>query len=383
MDISAGFSFENFNKILERLGIVKDLAEITRQELVGKTFDDVGAAENFFTTYARIMGFGVRKGTRRTSRDGDLTIRSWVCSCEGRRDEKWCKMQPRRREPKAVTRMDCKVVLCVNKVKATRKWIVNKFVHNHSHPLLSQNHIAFLRSHRKVPDGTLEQARCMRKSGIQTCKIMSFMALQHGGYDKLPFLLKDLYNKFTEDNKVELAELDASKAIGYLEHKSDNDDQLFCKYTFDQEKRLESMIWADGKCRKDYEKFGHALLPKISVNTNQYGKSLLILLGVNNHFKTTIFAYAILHNENEQTYLWVLQSFLECMNEKAQKTVITDGCPAMNMAINQLMPRTIHRLCSWHISWNASIAVKDSNFIRDFHKLMSKCMKETQFEAKW
>ncbi|XP_062112494.1 protein FAR1-RELATED SEQUENCE 5-like [Humulus lupulus] len=326
MDISAGFSFENFNKILERLGIVKDPAKITRQELVGKTFDDVGAAEKKFTTYTILMGFGVRKGTRRTYRDADLTIRSWVCSCEGRRDEKWCKMQPRRHEPKAVTRMDCKVVLCVKKVKATRKWIVKKFVHNDSHPLLSQNHIAFLRSHRKVPDGTLEQARFMRKSGIQTCKIMSFMALQHGGYDKLPFLLKDLYNKLTEDDKVELAELDASKAIGYLKHKSDNDDQLFCKYTFDQENGLESMIWADGKCRKDYENFGHALAFDTTYKTNQYGNPLLILLGLNNHFKTTISSYAILHNEKEQTYLWVLQSFLECMNEKAPKTVITDGC---------------------------------------------------------
>ncbi|KAJ1376723.1 MULE transposase domain [Sesbania bispinosa] len=67
--------------------------------------------------------------------------------------------------------------------------------------------------------------------------------------------------------------------------------------------------------------------------------------GVNHHNQTTIFAFAVVSNETEDTYVWVLEQFFNAMKGKSPKSVITDGDRAMRNAIRIVFPNATHRLC--------------------------------------
>ena len=72
-------------------------------------------------------------------------------------------------------------------------------------------------------------------------------------------------------------------------------------------------------------------------------------VGLNNHRKTTVFACAIVLNETEETYVWLLETFLRSMCQKMPNSVITDADAAMIKAIRQVLPDVWHRICTWHI----------------------------------
>ena len=45
-------------------------------------------------------------------------------------------------------------------------------------------------------------------------------------------------------------------------------------------------------------------------------------------------------------YRWALNTFIECMDGRLPRTVLTNGDVAMKTTIDELMSRAVHRLCS-------------------------------------
>ena len=98
----------------------------------------------------------------------------------------------------------------------------------------------------------------------------------------------------------------------------------------------------------------------------------MILVGVNHHFRTNVFGVALLADETTSTFIWVLEQFLDCMERKHPKVIVTDGDNAMRSAISQVFPSSLHRLCAWHLDTNAASNVPDGEFKIKFTKLMYK-----------
>jgi zinc finger SWIM domain-containing protein 3 len=55
------------------------------------------------------------------------------------------------------------------------------------------------------------------------------------------------------------------------------------------------------------------------------GVSFVPFVGLNNHRKTTVFGCAILSDETEHTYGWLLGTFLKAMCQQKLKSIITDA----------------------------------------------------------
>ena len=85
---------------------------------------------------------------------------------------------------------------------------------------------------------------------------------------------------------------------------------------------------------------------------NRYGMSFVPFVGLNNYRKTTIFACAILSDETEDTYVWLLETFLKAMCQEKPKGVITDGDALMIKAIGKVFADVWHHVCTWHIEKN-------------------------------
>ena len=192
-----------------------------------------------------------------------------------------------------------------------------------------------------------------------------------------------MYNKLGKENEVQLAKLDAEKMIGYLQAKADQDMHFHGKFTYDCGRRLENLFWADSRCRSDYAQFGNVLSFDTTYRTDQYGKLLLVFVGVNNHFKSTIFGFAVLVDESGETYKWALATFLECMDTVHPESVITDGDLAMRAAIVDIMPEAVHRLCAWHIEQNTISNIKVPGLTAVMKHFMFHHYPVEEFERRW
>ncbi|XP_057456813.1 protein FAR1-RELATED SEQUENCE 5-like [Lotus japonicus] len=133
----------------------------------------------------------------------------------------------------------------------------------------------------------------------------------------------------------------------------------------------------------DFQVFGEVLAFDATYRKNWYGCPIVVLVGVNHHCQTIVFGTAVLTNEKEESYVWVLEQFLAAMKGKQPAVVITDGAPAMRNAITRLLPKAHHRLCAWHLLQNAQRNVGDSNFVKGFKSCMLGNYTVAHFKKKW
>ncbi|XP_022719843.1 protein FAR1-RELATED SEQUENCE 12-like isoform X1 [Durio zibethinus] len=100
---------------------------------VGQEFENEAAAYAFYSAYGMRMGFITRMNYHNRSKiDGSIVSRALVCNKEGYR-------KPYRRDVKNVrsrapTRVGCKAMVSIRKM-STGKWVITKFVKEHTHPL--------------------------------------------------------------------------------------------------------------------------------------------------------------------------------------------------------------------------------------------------------
>ncbi|KAL6214945.1 hypothetical protein ACLB2K_014377 [Fragaria x ananassa] len=106
--------------------------------------------------------------------------------------------------------------------------------------------------------------------------------------------------------------------------------------------RLANMFWRDGQSYMDYCSYGDVLIFDSTYKTNMYEKPLVVFVGTNNHRGTVIFGSALLVDETEETYNWVLTAFLASMKQKKLVSVINDSDEAMRKALGNVMPEARH-----------------------------------------
>lgn len=150
-----------------------------------------------------------------------MIYRKWVCSREGKRQEKWTTLDNRQREAKTITRVGCRIGMRIKYERISGVYLVNKFVKEHNYNMASQSCSLFLRSHRNVPDDDHALVQSMKRVGIKTSKIMKFFALQAGGYENVRFVAKDLYNNIDRDRRNVVIDGDAEGVLGYLRASQD------------------------------------------------------------------------------------------------------------------------------------------------------------------
>ena len=131
---------------------------------------------------------------------------------------------------------------------------------------------------------------------------------------------------------------DAEALLAYLRGKKEVDGTYFLRYTEDVEGRLENLFWCDKKSRIDYKTFGHVLVFDSTYICNAYNTQLVMLIGINHDRKAVTFGCALVVNENESSFIWVLKQLVEARGGQKPETIVTDGDKAMANAINVVFP---------------------------------------------
>lgn len=107
----------------------------------GMEFDSEEAAKVFYDNYAYRVGFVMRvMNCRRSAKDKRILARRLGCNKEGYREIRRGKHE-KARKPRAITREGCKAMIHV-KYDKSGKWIITKFIREHSHPLVVTPRVA-------------------------------------------------------------------------------------------------------------------------------------------------------------------------------------------------------------------------------------------------
>lgn len=125
---------------------------------VGMEFDSEDAAKDFYSEYARHVGFIMRiDQCRRSDVDRRILSRRLSCNKQGRYVKPRDQVRPVRR-PRPSTREGCKAMMLV-KVNKSGKWVVTRVVKDHTHPLIVSSGISMDERDMKIEQLTMELER--------------------------------------------------------------------------------------------------------------------------------------------------------------------------------------------------------------------------------
>ncbi|XP_057730738.1 protein FAR1-RELATED SEQUENCE 5-like [Arachis stenosperma] len=253
---------------------------VVAEDFMGREFVGEEDAYLAYKEFARMRGFGVRKGDVGRV-DGVLVRRDFFCHRQGTRHAKHYDRPERVREERLESRTDCKAKLKIFYDVQRSVWKVRSIFDEHNHELAPAMFSHLVPSHRSMSDGDKAQVDSMKQFGIPTAKIMAYMAGQSGGYGMLRFTKRDLYNYIHGQRLARISDGDAAATISYLEGKANADMTTVAHYTRTADDRLGSLFWVDGEMMTDYQLFGDVMAFDSTYRSNKYKKPLVVFSGCN------------------------------------------------------------------------------------------------------
>ncbi|XP_020966746.1 protein FAR1-RELATED SEQUENCE 5-like [Arachis ipaensis] len=286
---------------------------------VGLRFVSLQRAQEFYTNYAKKVGFVTRiRNTNfdKTRKDSKIPVnQSLHCSHEGYRESR-AKATTR---VKRITTAGYKARMYVMLDRQKDNWMVSKLELKHTHPCSAKQAVHYteymeLTMHAKCVIQNNDEA------GIWPNKTYLALANEVGGSSNLGYSEKDVRNFITSN----------------------------LRFDVDEANQFKSALWVDARCRASYEYYVDLVSFDTTYCRNKHGLPFASFVGVNHHGKSTLLGCALMGNEEICCFEWVFKQWLRCMGSPPQ-AIITDQCKSMFGAIKNVLPDTRHRWCIWHI----------------------------------
>ena len=204
----------------------KGIDQLTDAQITGLKFSSLDDGGEFYNTYAKLVGFSIRKDEIKRNKNNIVTSRRWVCAKEGlqiRKNE--ANLNCMRERP--ITRSGCKAAFRIRFEQKLGEWVVGEFKREHNHDLVSQFETQFLRLHKTIKDFDKAQIIALHNVRVKSNQIMDHMIQQAGGYENIGFITKDLYNYLVAIHNNGTRDSDAECALVYLQAKEDMDSSFF------------------------------------------------------------------------------------------------------------------------------------------------------------
>ena len=152
----------------------KGIDQLTSAQITSLKFSSLDDGGEFYNTYAKLVGFSIRKDEIKRNKNNIVTSRRWVCAKEGlqiRKNE--ANLNCMRERP--ITRSGCKAAFRIRFERKLGEWVVGEFKREHNHDLVSQFETQFLRSHRTIKDSNKAQIIATHSVGVKANQIKSWI----------------------------------------------------------------------------------------------------------------------------------------------------------------------------------------------------------------
>ncbi|KAG6416174.1 hypothetical protein SASPL_123598 [Salvia splendens] len=237
-------------------------------------------------------------------------------------------------------RTSCKAKITIVKQQTGPDWSVSVFAEGYNHGLYTPSKVHLLRSHRSVSMVKRVLTQQLSEANIPTCQQMQLLEIECGGTESVGCTERDIRN-FEKELKDEQKGIDAETLIEFFTSEKEKNKAFFFDYETDSDNRFSRCFWADPKSRGTYSVFGDVVVFDSTYNTNKYSMIFTPFVGVNHHHQTIVFGCGFLSDEKTESYVWLLNKFMEAMPTGPPKSIITDQDPALTKALAQVLP--VHR----------------------------------------
>ena len=302
--------------------------------------------------------------------NGTIRKRFFFCSKQGFRLKKQADKITKYKRKETRTGCDAKIQFTVE----NGKWVVSQFNQEHNHHLENQRHIT--RSCTKTSEARLilteNNAEMAKDAGTPKSRELCNMVCSTCVHDK------------TRDGKHPE---EVQNLLDYLRHLQLEDLSLFYAVQLDSNNRLKNLFWRDGRSMVDYDYFGDVLILDTTLRMDKYDMICAPFWGLNHHRQYVMFGCAFLLDESKESFVWLLETFMEAMGRKQPKTIVTDENQVMVEAVKVVLLDAEHQFGAWFIRRNALKHVfafySQPAFESIFNACISDCQTEEEFDSKW
>eukprot|EP00268_Persea_americana_P060800 TRINITY_DN7621_c0_g1_i17.p1 TRINITY_DN7621_c0_g1~~TRINITY_DN7621_c0_g1_i17.p1 ORF type:complete len:688 (+),score=91.08 TRINITY_DN7621_c0_g1_i17:321-2384(+) len=357
------------------------LKEVVIEPQRGMIFGSIEEVHKYYASYARQIGFAVAQKTSKKGSDGKKRFITIACT-KGRKPKPSASNPVK---PRPQSRTNCKAALNLS-LQFDGKWLLNSFVLDHNHDL-SPNKARYHKSNRVIPPHVKKQLELNDKAGIRLTKTVSSSVVEAGGHGNLTWLAKDARNYVDKLSRLELKEGDAEAMLSYFKKMQQVNGSFFYVMDLDTENRVRNIFWADARSRAAFAEFGDVITFDTTYLVNKYDMPFAPFVGVNHHGHSVLLGCGLISREDTETFVWLFQSWLDCMSGSPPNAIITDQDKAMQNAIEIVFPKAQHRWCLWHILKKVPEKLREYNDYESikFHLLnvVYDSMRKEEFEENW
>ncbi|KAK7300337.1 hypothetical protein RJT34_11180 [Clitoria ternatea] len=368
---------------------VEDGASVPR---VGMEFDSEDAAKTFYSEYARRLGFSCKAGLHGHSQADEATMyREFVCG---------------RHELKRRLTESCDAMIRIDQ-KGQNKWVVTKFVKDHSHSLAGLSKLQSTRPRKHfssvgrtmpetyqgvglVPSGVMYVSMDRNSTptknihGIKNVPVVA-TAAEKSHLVKNPTIMN--YAVRTPTRKRTLGK-DAHNLLDYFKKMQAENPGFFYAIQLDDDNRMTNVFWADARSRTAYSHFGDTVTLDTTYRVNQYRVPFAPFTGVNHHGQMILFGCALLLENSEASFMWLFKTFLTAMNDRHPVSITTDQDRTIQAAVSQLFPKARHCLSKWHVLREghekmAHVCNMHPNFQIELYNCINLTETIEEFELSW
>jgi len=328
--------------------------------LVGRSVNDMKDGYNLYQAHARALGFSIRRQTMRR-RVQDKTVHEFylVCSKEGasksskgkdkkgEEDKDAEKLEipdlekdtpSKKRKTRTVnsTRTGCKAMVRFKQQKPGDDFVVVTHELQHNHDMIIEKERHHLKSQRQITEEKAQLIESMVDSGIRPMEAYNFLCNEAGSEEVVGHTKRDHLNYVTQYRTRMVDGKDMQSVLDLLQQRADEDPSFFYRLKFGESNNIVSYFWRDSMMLEDYKAYGDVVIFDTTYRTNKYGLICAPFVGINCHWKTTMFACAFITNEKEESFEWLLETFKRSMCQMEPKTIFTDQDKAMGNAIEKV-----------------------------------------------
>ncbi|XP_074306103.1 protein FAR1-RELATED SEQUENCE 5-like [Silene latifolia] len=283
-------------------------------------FGTLEEAISFYDVYAEACSFEPRKSSQKRYVSGDVKYKFVVCNREGFRDRKRnatvLDSGKERATPRPFDIRNTKLtrIGCTAMIEFRYNgdgYVVFQFREWHNHRLCSLRNQQFQNKHRHLH--LYHKKAIIDHSRFNQGPTKAFRNVKEyvDGYENVGAQLVDFKN-FGRDIKCFIGDWDAQLFVNYFEDKRDTTEGFYFAY----ESLVETM----------HALFGDYITYDPTYSTNKYCMLFTPFTGVDHHKRSVTFASTLLFHEDEDSFTWVFQKFLDAMGQREPHCIITDRC---------------------------------------------------------